>query len=246
MSLVICVASNRANERFDRMVTEINQCIYEKLFLTILVNTGEPYKKFFLGPDNFKIREVRNMPRLYASVMYEKIQTVREYCDDETILISLDDDYSLNPYALQFIETVMTENPEINYLSCLRGPGVMVEEKDTLEVNGFRMFRHFSCMGGSLCVRWKTFQPMIDVFFQEHNVSGEDSGTAGMWDWCYWEWLSRQTGEKNNVYTTLDFSLYQHCLLGSAYQREKMNKWEIMRGENFDPVMNPFEIRDKE
>jgi len=87
----------------------------------------------------------------------------------------MDDDYFLNQYTYKVMKRVFAENEEVNYLSLLRGPGLAPTEEEIINLSGFNFMKTFSCLGGSLIVRWKVFKEHFKEFLEIH-------GTENMFD----------------------------------------------------------------
>jgi hypothetical protein len=224
MNIVLTVASISSDriEDFLQGLENIRRTSSEDRI--IVVGLGEPLESYHL--DLMHIADVHkqldNRPRPYAEVMYEKIITMASYCGEETVAFLIDDDYVLNPNAFGVAKKIFFENPEVNYASLLRGPGVQPEE--IVKLSGIPFFRNHSCMGGSMIVRWKSFFMTVNSFFRE-------KGTGGMFDQEYWDYLEETTGEKDQIYTIWPCSLVQHCDLGSHYD----NSSGHMYGGAYDP-----------
>jgi hypothetical protein len=224
MNIILCVASissDRIEDFLQGMETIIRTSNEDKL---IVVGLGEPLESYHLDvchvADFYK--QLDNRPRPYAEVMYEKIITMAPFCGEETIAFLIDDDYVMNPNSFRVAKKIFFENPEVNYASFLRGPGMQPEE--IVKLSSVPFFRTHSCMGGSMIVRWKSFFMTVNSFFRER-------GTGGMFDQEFWDYLEEATGEKDQVYTIWNCSLAQHCDLGSHYDNDSGH----MYGEAYDP-----------
>ncbi len=191
-------------------------------------------------------KKVLNIKRRYSSVMWEKVQACLEgeMTSDSDIFVNLDDDMFLNPHAFRFLKKIYEENPQVDYVSLLRGPGVIVDRSNEVSLSGFRFFRHRSCLGGALTARWSVFKGDVDGFFNVNCVTGEDAGTGGMFDQSFFDYLITNENKHKVVYTTRDFSLIQHCNLHSIYADERKDLLSHMYAVNFDPRMNPFDFQN--
>jgi hypothetical protein len=227
VNVILCVASissDRIEDFLQGMETIIRTSNQDKI---IVVGLGEPLESYHLDvchvADIYK--QLDNRPRPYAEVMYEKITTMAPFCNEETVAFLIDDDYIMNPNAFRVAKKIFFENPEVNYVSLLKGPGVQPEE--IVKLSGIPFFRSHSCMGGSMTIRWKTFLPMVQRFF-------EKCGMNNQFDQIFWDFIEEETGEKDQVYTIWNCSLIQHCDLGSHYDNDSGH----MYGEAYDPRIN--------
>ena len=229
MKIVVSVASRDQN-RLNGFLENLSQCRFTNNAQAMVLITGGDVRIDRKGWKAFiASKTISDVKRHYAAVIYEKFQMVKAIMQEDDIWIATDDDYQWNPHVMPFVERVMGDNPNVDYLCLLRGPGVTNIEQVAL--CGVPFFRHSSMMGGSVIARWKNFMPMMDGFFEEY-------GLEGMWDTDYWAYLQRKTGETHHIYTLVYFSLMQQCNLGSHYQK---SMGEHMYAENFDGRMNPFD-----
>lgn len=242
MNIVICVAT-KDQKRIEGFLDEVNNCITIGLdYKIIVIDTGGDIDlSRYPSSKPLILKKVSPIPRLYASVMWEKLNEAKPFCDDKTVLMNFDDDYSVNKYALLFTDKIMKENPEIDYLSLLKEPR-MINNSGELLLSGFRFSRQPSCMGGSMIVRYRPFVSQVEAFFNEYWVTGNNPGTGGMFDVPFWEFLKNRYGLENVVYTTSSFSLTQHNNLVSSYLATKRDKFDFMSGLDYMPRTNPFEL----
>jgi hypothetical protein len=230
MNVILCVASI-SSERIEGFLQEIENLIRTSNQDKVMVlGLGEPLESYHLDichiADVYK--QLDNRPRPYAEVIWEKLLFVAPYCNEDTVLLLADCDYSFNPNIFKFAKKIFFENPEVNYASFLKGPGVQPEEM--VQLSGFPFFRSHSCMGGSMTVRWKTTFPVMQKFLLQ-------KGLQGGFDQEFWDYLEEMMGEKDHVYTIWPYSLQQHCDLGSSYPEN--SHWH-MYGENFDNRIDPL------
>lgn len=231
MKTVMCVATMTQNRAIEFM--EGARKVYGDI-TAIVVGTGEDLTNLSLTMRHETTQaivvQLENRPRQYAEVMFEKVKAVTPYCDDDTILITTDDDYVFNPHLVEFADKIFSENPQIDYLSVLRGSGLIETNIEIL--SGFPFMRCHSMMGGSMIVRWKAFETHARSFFDKY-------GLTNMYDVPYWKYLEEHFGLQNVVYTLMGpCSLMQHCNLGSNYRgKEEGHAY----AENFDPRMNVLE-----
>jgi hypothetical protein len=245
LKVIICIAYYN-KDRLPLLLKNIDDCSLLSDDILVLVDTNSKSENVISGYNNIKyfVKRISGGKRKYASVMYEKIRTCRELVNnfDNTIFVNLDDDVFLNQSYFKFLKRIYEENESVDYVSLLRGPGVIVDEKNEANLSGFRFFRHHSCMGNSLTARWSVFKEDVLGFFEYFNVSGEDAGRGGMFDQIFFNYLSSVKNKEKVVYTIRDFSLMQHCNLGSVYADERKDKLSHMYAINFDPRMNPFQF----
>jgi hypothetical protein len=231
MKVVMCVATMTQNRAIEFM--EGARKVYGD-FLVVVVGTGEDLMNL-----TFTMRhetttatcvQLENKPRQYAEVMLEKFRAVTPHCDDDTIVIMIDDDYSVNPFAIEFIDKIFSENPRVDYMSVLRGSGLI--EANIEMLSGLPFMRCHSMMGGSMIVRWSTFKSHAQTFFDQH-------GIWSMFDVPYWSHLGKHYGINDVVYTLMGpCSLMQHCNLGSNYRgKEEGHAY----GEFYDSRINIME-----
>jgi hypothetical protein len=229
MKFIVSVAS-MDQSRLDGFLDVLEKCDKPKDYRVLVLGTGGNVK---INMDRWKLpitfKPLPEKKRYYGEVIFEKVQMAKHLIDEDGIFVNIDDDYFLNQRALTFTERIMNDNPQVNYLCLLRGPGVNITQ--TEELSGVPFFRHGSSMGGSLITRWPAFHSMVEEFFKEYPLEN-------MFDQDFWGHLERKTGEKNHVHTLVYFSLVQHTNLGSHYQKAM---GEHMYAENFDPRMDPFE-----
>lgn len=230
MNVILCVASINSDkiDGFLRDFEHLRRTSNEDK--VIVVGLGEPLESYYLDVCHIAdiYKQLDNRPRPYAEVMWEKLTVMAPFCKEETIAFLTDDDYSFNPNVFRFAKKIFFENSEVNYASFLKGPGVIPDE--IVQLSGFPFFRHHSCMGGSLVVRWKTAFPLMQKFLLQ-------VGLQGGFDQEFWDYLEEITEEKNHVYTLWHYSLQQHCDLGSSYPEN--SSWH-MYGENFDNRIDPL------
>jgi hypothetical protein len=230
MNVVLCVASI-SSEKIDGFLSGIRDLRRNSNEdKVIVVGLGEPLESYYLEESQVVdiYKQLDNRRRPYAEVIWEKIITMAPFCREETVAFLIDDDYAVNPNIFRVAKKIFFENPQVNYLSLLKGPGVIPDEM--IQLSGIPFFRHHSCMGGSLIIRWKVAFPVIQKFLIKCSLTGG-------FDQEFWDYLEEITEEKNHVYTIWPYSLMQHCDLGSSYPEN--SSWH-MYGESYDPRVNPF------
>lgn len=250
MQIVVCVAHFDNEPRFLGVLNEGLECNRAPGDVLVVVNTGAVEEKFSENEKteysmNCTYRSILNKKRRYASVMKAKVETclMSKFTKEEFIFMNLDDDMSLNPHALSFARLIFEENPHVDYLSLLRGPGVMVNDMNEAYLSGFRFFRHPSTLGGAIIARWSTFKRDVTGFFDQNSVTEDDAGSGGMFDQSFFFYLKRSLGRSYEVYTLRDFSLVQHCNLVSSYSEERKDLLSHMYAINYDPRMNPMSFQ---
>jgi hypothetical protein len=233
MDIIVCTASKNQG-RLDGFMEEVNLSLFpfENLKIVVVDTIG-----------NMKVETDSNCYRIVpdklgdffepSTVMSKKFDAVDGMADDKSIVMMLDDDYSINPHALALSQQIMEENNEVNYLSLLRGPGVV--NPDIINLSGWDFFQWPSCMGGSVIMRWSICRAHMQSFFFQKR------GEA--WDSVYWRFLASEFGIIKPVYTLADFSLMQHCNLVSSYVGRRGGLFDHMYGINFDPRLDPFIMR---
>jgi len=179
--------------------------------------------------------------RPYNQIIQEKVEFISRYADDDSVVWLADVDYACSPYALRVMQTIFEENPQVDYLSLLRGPGVP-EEVVNIELSGVPLFRWVSCMGGSIMTRWSTFKTHIKEFFAQGPTNPWFDGPVGV---SFWPFLKERYGITNPVYTIGRPSLLQHCRLEGSFYRDDKAGSNHMYACNYDPLTNPLQARIK-
>lgn len=236
MNLIIAVAS-MAQDRLIGFMESLAQCQFRCLSTKFLVmGTGEEVKLNYLNESVYYLmpvlKQLEKKPRLYGEIIKEKINFIKEFADDDSIVVMIDDDYDVNHYFSQVAMKVFSENEHVDYISLLKASNVYV--KDPIKMSGFLWYHWHSCMGGSVIVRWKNFKNDIEEFFEKY-------GTNHMWDQIYWDFLTEKHKRNEHIYTLYNFSLVQHCNMISHYSKNRGNDNHVY-GMNYDPRMNPFKV----
>jgi hypothetical protein len=231
MKVVMCVATMTQNRAIEFM--EGAEKVFGD-FKVVVVGTGDaldaPLLQDAYDIMRAEVVQLENRPRQYAEVMLEKFRAVMPHCDDDTIVIMTDDDYIFHPCLVEFVDKIFSENTRVDYVSVLRGSGLV--EANIEMLSGFPFMRCHSMMGGSMIVRWSAFRGHAQTFFDQH-------GIWSMFDVPYWSHLSKHYGINDVVYTLMrPCSLMQHCNLGSNYRgKEEGHTY----GEFYDSRMNIME-----
>ncbi|MFA4845079.1 MAG: hypothetical protein WC654_00785 [Patescibacteria group bacterium] len=247
MKLVMVVAQYRNMGQLAGFLDSLAGCSVESLDSArlLVVNTDGSHARLTVPNMETGTVTISDRPRKYASVMYEKIRIASPWCDGDTIFCNVDPDYSLNSYALEVAHEVMRDNPQINYLSLLKEPGMADLTIPRIELSGWRFCMQPSAMGGAMICRWSHFGPNVQEFFREYGVTGDMPGRAGGFDQEYWRFLTRRAGGNSRHVAMSDIGWVQHCNTVSNYLESKGAEGVLshMYSLDFDPRMNPFEIR---
>jgi hypothetical protein len=174
----------------------------------------------------------------YGEIIHAKVNLLRslfeeDLVDNQSIYWNTDDDYVFNPQWYAFSKFVFMNHNEIDYFSPLKEYDTRDKNKENL--HGFNFVKSKSCMGGSFGTRLSSFYPVVIEFFSNY-------GIYNMFDQDFWKFLAGKTGKEENIYMTSDFSLVQHCNLGSHYLHTKKSKLDHMYGIGFDPLINPIKL----
>lgn len=246
MKIVICVASY-THDRLLNFLDTIYSSISGSDDVLLIIETGDPYlnlEGICAGkrPRTY-IYEIERKERTFTQVTYEMIEIASMICDDNTIFMILDNDYHINPHALNFARLIMGENPEVNFLSLLRGPGTNIEKQNLITLSGFNFFKWDTCMGGSSIFRWKEVCPLLKKFFEMTGISKENTGESWAFDIDFYGFIKKEIQDPLPIYTTYDFSLVQHCNLVSGVLNTRAGIYDHLYAMNYDPRCDPFEFR---
>jgi hypothetical protein len=180
----------------------------------VFTNTGIPdfnmFKKVAQLPRFHYEQKSNPKAQCYKDVVKDKIISSMPFIDYHTIYWNTDDDYVFNPYVIEWIQTIFRENPDVAFLSPLRGP--FPEPGHYAVRSGFRFTKWKSTMGGSICAR-------ASVFIQNALEYIERPDSDPMFDQGFWDYIEVKYDLPNLVFTPLDFSLVQHVNFGSRYSR---------------------------
>jgi hypothetical protein len=252
MKIVVCTTCYQTEDRIrGLLIEELDRCYEAEYVGVLIVNTGLPFQLDLKKLPSQKLQYVSvkncdDRSRLSTSIMWEKINAVREFCDDDTILMNVDDDLAFNPYIFQFLKYIFETCPDVNYFSPILYPGVTPKTRIGVNLAGFDCCLTDTALGGALIARWSSFYPTITKYFKDHNISGRSAGTGNTtFDQEFFRFLAMETGQLYNVYAMLHFSLVQHCnLISTVYDKKKGVIDGHMYGCCYDPRINPFTIRD--
>jgi hypothetical protein len=179
--------------------------------------------------------------RQYSSVMVDRIFAIQRYTknNEDVLIFNIDDDYSVNTQVFSFARKLFENYSEIWMASMLKHPGSSSSPR--FKMLGHEFCQRASCMGGSLIFRWSKFIPLFNEFVETHHVTSETSGEGGMFDTEFFHFLQTK-GIKEPVTMIQDYSLVQHCNLGSHYIEQKgdLGIRAHMYGEDFDPYVSPW------
>jgi hypothetical protein len=187
-------------------------------------------------------------PRLYGSVMKLKVEACEEIAAEDTCVFMADDDYVFNQNCFEYASNIFDQYSHVDYLSFTKGPGVIRDEQRVEKLLGLDFQRLISTLGGAVIVRWNVYKEHMNEYFIQNNVTGDNAGSSGMYDWHYFDsYLSiKYNGRKDNVYTIWNPSLMQHCNMGSHFVKSRRGPLDHMYAENFDPLFDPLKMGELE
>ena len=245
MKYVICVTSGYF-ERFQKTAPSLKRSLYEydidaKVLFVVNMDSDVPlYERIAnnFGAEVIPVHVDGRNPRWGNELELARFQVVSQYCDDDTFYWNADDDYYYNPHWLSFLKTVVEENPRVDYLTLLKWDAWDWRDfHNDYWLSGWRFQKVGLHMWGSFGMRWQAARPKLEKYFKDAGTDGAEFDV----DFC----CMLREEDSNFLYMPRDFSLVQHCNLISTVANQRGGALNHQYGEDFDPLMDPFKMRDK-